>query len=390
MATTDSTPHAVKNQAYHVGFPILDADGDLVASATGLDSEVSINSGGFVDMTAEAVEETTTSGMYELDASAAEMNGDIVMIIVKSTEGKTTPMVFYPQEAGDIKVDVQSISGDTVAADNLELDYDGTGLVRANSTIGTATALTTNNDKTGYALSAAGVDAIFDEAMSGHVTLGTFGQMMAGLAFVGEVNDAGAVVGDFDVDGFTEATDDHFNGMVMTFTGGALAGQSRVITDYTGIGQNCAFNENWTNAPANNDDFIITPGALAGSDIAKVLMLFSTILDQATGQIDAGSFAAGAIDAAAIATDAIDADAVAADAIDLFWDEAMVEPVAASAPPTATDSFRNAVEWMFVLTARRIEQTATVQTLKNAGNTLTIATAAVSDDATTAVRDEWA
>lgn len=35
--------------------------------------------------------------------------------------------------------------------------------------------VTTNNDKTGYALSAAGVDAIWDEAQSGHATAGTFG-----------------------------------------------------------------------------------------------------------------------------------------------------------------------------------------------------------------------
>lgn len=39
-------------------------------------------------------------------------------------------------------VDLAAISGDATAADNLELDYDGTGLARANSTIGTVTAVT--------------------------------------------------------------------------------------------------------------------------------------------------------------------------------------------------------------------------------------------------------
>lgn len=38
-----------------------------------------------------------------------------------------------------LHVDVQQISGDSGAADNLESDYDGTGLIRANSTIGTCT-----------------------------------------------------------------------------------------------------------------------------------------------------------------------------------------------------------------------------------------------------------
>jgi len=56
-------------------------------------------------------------------------------------------------------VDVGAVSGDATAADNLELDYDGTGYAKANSTIGTATDLTngvtasTVTDKTGYSIS---------------------------------------------------------------------------------------------------------------------------------------------------------------------------------------------------------------------------------------------
>ena len=56
-------------------------------------------------------------------------------------------------------VDVGAVSGDTTAADNLELDYDGTGYAKANSTIGTATDVTngvtasTVTDKTGYSIS---------------------------------------------------------------------------------------------------------------------------------------------------------------------------------------------------------------------------------------------
>lgn len=56
-------------------------------------------------------------------------------------------------------VDVGAVSGDVTAADNLELDYDGTGYAKANSTIGTATDVTngvtasTVTDKTGYSIS---------------------------------------------------------------------------------------------------------------------------------------------------------------------------------------------------------------------------------------------
>jgi hypothetical protein len=58
---------------------------------------------------------------------------------------------------------------------------------------------------------------------------------------------------------------------------------------------------------------------------ADTLELFAEALDQTTGQIDSGSFAAGAINAAAIATDAIGADEIAAGAVnkiaDGVWDE---------------------------------------------------------------------
>lgn len=113
MAASDARAVPIKNTAYRVTFPILDADGDLVTGATGLDSEVSKDGGTFTDCTNEATEIATSSGMYYLDLSATEMNADTVAVIVKttSTGAKTTPIVLYPQEAGDIKVDLESISG---------------------------------------------------------------------------------------------------------------------------------------------------------------------------------------------------------------------------------------------------------------------------------------
>ena len=47
-----------------------------------------------------------------------------------------------------VPANVTQISGDATAADNLELDYDGTGLTRANSTIGTVTLVTTTTTNT--------------------------------------------------------------------------------------------------------------------------------------------------------------------------------------------------------------------------------------------------
>lgn len=157
---------------------------------------------------------------------------------------------------------------------------------------------------------------ILDAPLSSHLALASIGQVLNGLgARTGAVADAGPLVGDFDVDGLTEATDDHFNGSVMTFTTGPNTGASRVITDYTGAGQNMVFAEPWVTLPVDNDEFVITNGAIMGTTLAQIVRLFITILNASTGQLDAGSLTAGTVDAAAIATDAIDDDAIATGAV---------------------------------------------------------------------------
>jgi hypothetical protein len=76
-----------KNAACKIVFPIFDADGDLVSSAAGLDSEYSLDGGSFADCTNEATEIGST-GVYYLNLVAGETNGDVVAIQVKTT---TTP-----------------------------------------------------------------------------------------------------------------------------------------------------------------------------------------------------------------------------------------------------------------------------------------------------------
>jgi hypothetical protein len=113
MASTDARPVPIKNTAYRVMFPIYDNTGALVPGAAGLDSEVSKDQGTYADCTNEATEIATSSGTYYLDLTATEMNADGVAVIVKTstTDAKTTFIVLYPQESGDIKVDVQSAAG---------------------------------------------------------------------------------------------------------------------------------------------------------------------------------------------------------------------------------------------------------------------------------------
>ncbi|MDO8632643.1 MAG: hypothetical protein Q7R41_19340, partial [Phycisphaerales bacterium] len=103
MAAGDAKPVPVKDVAFRVTFTILDADGDLVTGATAPDSEFSEDAAAFADAASEFTEIATASGMYFLDIAAAEMGGDTVAIICKTTTSgaKTTPIVLYPQSAAN-------------------------------------------------------------------------------------------------------------------------------------------------------------------------------------------------------------------------------------------------------------------------------------------------
>jgi hypothetical protein len=101
---------------------------------------------------------------------------------------------------GNIKADVLAVSGDTVAADRLEALMDG--------------------------------------------------------VIIAQVNDAAATTTVFIADGFTEASNDHFNGRLITFLTGALAGQQTDITDYVGATQTITVTA-LTEAPADEVFFVI-------------------------------------------------------------------------------------------------------------------------------------
>jgi len=76
----------------------------------------------------------------------------------------------------------------------------------------------------------------------------------------GAVADVGATVVDFDTS-LTEATNDHYNGMLLMFQNGPNAGQAHVIDDYVGGTKNVSFatGDQWTDIPGNGNAFVILP-----------------------------------------------------------------------------------------------------------------------------------
>lgn len=158
MASSDAIPVPKKGVAYRVTFPLLDADGDLVTGASSLDSEVSKDQGTFADCTNEATEIATSSGMYYLDLTSTEMNADTVAIIVKSASAKTTPIVLYPQEGGDIRVDVQTWLQGSIPAP----DTTGYPIVTVKNGTGSGEIATSSG---GVALTSAGNTAVVTSLM---------------------------------------------------------------------------------------------------------------------------------------------------------------------------------------------------------------------------------
>lgn len=121
MASGDARPVPQKNVAYRVYFEIRKKDGTLITTWAGMDSEVSKDGGSFTDCTNEATEIGTT-GVGYIDLTSTEMNADNVTLKTTVTNTDALPVVIplYPEEAGDIRVNVTQINSvsyaDTYAA----------------------------------------------------------------------------------------------------------------------------------------------------------------------------------------------------------------------------------------------------------------------------------
>lgn len=117
MASTDSKPVPQKNVAYRHYFDIRKNDGTLITSWTGADSEVSKDGAAFADCTNEATE-IGTSGVGYIDFTSTEMNADSTVYKLTVTNTGAMPVVicFFPEEAGDIRVNATQWNSLTTVA----------------------------------------------------------------------------------------------------------------------------------------------------------------------------------------------------------------------------------------------------------------------------------
>lgn len=185
------------------------------------------------DTTATELDATNAKGWYSFDLTQAETNADKLVFTGKSTTANvavqgqliyTRPPAFpslviangcvdadiermqgtVVSPAGNIPANVVQISGDTAAADNAELFYEG--------------------------------------------------------AFIpGSVDDTSPAAGDFNGNSALSSTDGFYSSAkcVVAFTSGTLRGLCNKVTGYTGATRNLQFSTAWPTAPANTDTFII-------------------------------------------------------------------------------------------------------------------------------------
>jgi len=205
----------------------------------------------------------TEDGYYVFDATQAETNYDNIDV--------------YP-ESSTANIQVIGVPGTivTVPANHASMGIESDGDITkvnlcANTTLVDTTTTNTDMAGTDNALLASSAPTNFGD-MSIEVTTGIVSADMQEINSVAAsaVNlEQGAfalvrgqaVTGTLTTTTFTtnltEATDDHYNGRVVTFTSGVLNGQSTDITDYTGSSKLITVTA-MTEAPSNTDTFVIS------------------------------------------------------------------------------------------------------------------------------------
>ena len=227
------------------------------ASFTALTAPAIINAkvghyGGSIDTTGFAVGQHLIR-MAGTVATAKTVATEFCFTIVANIESDTYGIVNHASY-GNAKL-VRS----TTPANTLDIDASG------DVTAGTV------GDKTGYALSAAGIDAIWDDYIIRRNTA------QSGAA------------GSITLDAGASAVNDFYKDVLVLLVSNTGAGQARLITGYTGATQVASTVPNWITNPDATTGFILLPASRA--DLA--LWNGFAINDLIAGRVDANAQVVG-------------------------------------------------------------------------------------------------
>lgn len=280
-----------------------------------------------------------------------------------------------------------TVTGRDIGASVLLSNGTGTGQISLSS--GQVT-VATNNDKTGYALSAAGVDAIWDEAQSGHTTAGTYGYYLdARVSQIPTSNPTAAAIADAVWD---EPRADHtssgtFGQGVASVQGnvtGSVASVSGAVGSVTG---NVGGNVVGSVGSISGVSFPTNFGSLAITSLGKVTVGTN---DDKTGYylannaVDSAQFTQAAADKVWSSTTRSITDksgfSLSSSGIDAIWD----------ATGSLSISFETLVQRAYQILSNKmtVNESSGNLVLRNIGDTANIASGNVSSSSGTTTRTE--
>lgn len=197
---------------------------------------------------------TTGSATQPVDTARTEandwFNGDMLMPVAGDRAFQPRLVVDYNGAADTFIVDPEHpFTGDTGEVAYIVLANEGDLIPATDGT---------NDLTTAHVVGAKADTASYAAVVTDSVISYLKGILTSSTVAAGAVSDVAPAVTDFDTN-LTEASNDHYNGMLMLFTTGNLVGQAHTIYDYVGASKNCIFatKDQWSEAPANADEFVI-------------------------------------------------------------------------------------------------------------------------------------
>ena len=202
-----------------------------------------------------AVATPTTAGVLEVDLThiaGAAVSTSTAQLGVNMVSGSTGAIT-----AGVIAAD--AIGASELAADAVTEIQSGLATAANLATVAgyldteIAAILAAVDTEIAALPTAAGIaDAVWDEALSGHVTAGTAGRALRMEAGTAQWATSTTIVLQAD----ESATDDIHNGSAIVLIGGTGVGQAREITDYTGSSKTATV-ATWTTTPDSTTKYVI-------------------------------------------------------------------------------------------------------------------------------------
>lgn len=219
------------------------------------------------------------NGFHTYAPAQAETDYAHVAFTFVGTGAVPVTVQVYPShpQTGDAFARLGAPAGASIAADIATVDTvvdailvdtgtsgvlisSGTGAGQLSLSSGEVTP--TAASKTGYRLSATGVDDIWDEGLSGHVAAGSAGAALY-IIRSGTAQAGGATT--ITLDASASAVDDFYNNQAIYIVSGTGVGQGRIISDYNGTTK-VATVSTWGTNPSSDSVFVIRPfGSIPGA-----------------------------------------------------------------------------------------------------------------------------